>query len=232
MNTCAYPCHTYLTLTLALLVQYLITRNVPCASRCSAIEAANAHLDGLVGVEGGEWMIERSGDEDDHIEDEFDLIEDEDVKPKADTTAPAPAPAAPAPSPVAAAADDEYADMADFEDDSLATDTAALSLAPASAQNVTKTRTYDLSITYDKYYQTPRVWLQGYDESLAALTGDEMFQDVMSDYVKRTVTIEKHPHHPLALNISIHPCQHGAVMKNIVENMTKGDGTVAVEKYM
>ena len=27
-----------------------------------------------------------------------------------------------------------------------------------------KTRTYDLSITYDKYYQTPRVWLFGYDE--------------------------------------------------------------------
>ncbi len=23
---------------------------------------------------------------------------------------------------------------------------------------------YDLSITYDKYYQTPRVWLFGYDE--------------------------------------------------------------------
>lgn len=26
------------------------------------------------------------------------------------------------------------------------------------------TRTYDLHITYDKYYQTPRLWLTGYDE--------------------------------------------------------------------
>jgi hypothetical protein len=25
-------------------------------------------------------------------------------------------------------------------------------------------RTYDISITYDKYYQTPRAWLMGYDE--------------------------------------------------------------------
>jgi ubiquitin-like-conjugating enzyme ATG3 len=25
-------------------------------------------------------------------------------------------------------------------------------------------RTYDITITYDKYYQTPRVWLCGYDE--------------------------------------------------------------------
>lgn len=26
------------------------------------------------------------------------------------------------------------------------------------------TRTYDLSITYDKHHQTPRMWLFGYDE--------------------------------------------------------------------
>ena len=26
------------------------------------------------------------------------------------------------------------------------------------------TRTYDLHITYDKYYQTPRLWIFGYDE--------------------------------------------------------------------
>ena len=27
------------------------------------------------------------------------------------------------------------------------------------------TRTYDLNITYDKYYQTPRLWLTGYNEN-------------------------------------------------------------------
>ena len=29
---------------------------------------------------------------------------------------------------------------------------------------ILQTRSYDLSITYDKYYQTPRLWLYGYDE--------------------------------------------------------------------
>ncbi|KAF7126940.1 hypothetical protein RHSIM_Rhsim11G0131000 [Rhododendron simsii] len=29
-----------------------------------------------------------------------------------------------------------------------------------------RTRTYDVSITYEKYYQTPRVWLTGYDEHI------------------------------------------------------------------
>ena len=27
-----------------------------------------------------------------------------------------------------------------------------------------QTRTYDLTITYDNYYRTPRLWLFGYDE--------------------------------------------------------------------
>jgi hypothetical protein len=29
---------------------------------------------------------------------------------------------------------------------------------------ILQTRTYDLNITYDKYYKTPRLWLLGYDE--------------------------------------------------------------------
>ena len=81
-------------------------------------------------------------------------------------------------------------------------------------------RTYDLSITYDKYYQTPRVWMMGYSaDSNQPLTGEEMMQDVMSDYANRTVTIETHPH-VSGPHASIHPCQHGAVMKTIVRNLT------------
>lgn len=35
---------------------------------------------------------------------------------------------------------------------------------PESEDAILQTRTYDLYITYDKYYQTPRLWLFGYDE--------------------------------------------------------------------
>lgn len=38
------------------------------------------------------------------------------------------------------------------------------------ASNILKTRIYDLSITYDTYYQTPRLWLTGYDEYSNPLT--------------------------------------------------------------
>ena len=94
-----------------------------------------------------------------------------------------------------------------------------------------RVRAYDISITYDKYYQTPRVWLFGYDEEGNVLTSEQMFQDVMSDYVKRTVTIENHPH-LLGPHASIHPCQHGAVMKNIVENLSQSGGAPQVEQYL
>ena len=144
--------------------------------------------------------------------------------------------------------DDEYADMADFEDDDIIEDEAAVTSPTAVAANATtsnnnddnilKVRTYDLSITYDKYYQTPRIWLMGYadDGSSRPLTGDEMMQDVISDYAHRTVTIENHPH-VHGPHASIHPCQHGAVMKTIVRNLTKDqaegeEGGPTVEVYL
>lgn len=126
--------------------------------------------------------------------------------------------------------EDEYADMEEFEDENVIEDEAAVSNSVVSTSkttskfdnNIMKVRTYDLSITYDKYYQTPRVWMMGYESSDSSqpLTGEQMLQDVMSDYANRTVTIDPHPH-VSGYHASIHPCQHGAVMKTIVRNLTK-----------
>ena len=82
--------------------------------------------------------------------------------------------------------EDEYADMEEFEDDTLIEDEAVavtdVKENPVAEDNILKVRTYDLSITYDKYYQTPRVWMMGYTsvDSSQPLTGEEMMQDVMS----------------------------------------------------
>ena len=93
---------------------------------------------------------------------------------------------------------DEYADM-DMEDDSLALDesTAVPAAAPSSSSSfcaVVRSRRYDLSITYDNYYRTPRVWLFGYDENGSVLKPEAIFDDIMTDYAKKTVTIDPHPH--------------------------------------
>ncbi|GMH67689.1 hypothetical protein TL16_g04746, partial [Triparma laevis f. inornata] len=200
--------------------QYLVTRNVPCKERCSEMEKGASSL-GMMKEDGDGWMLEDDGKGGD--DDDFDFVDEGDSEKP-------PSQAEPTTSPVAVVDDDdEYADIDEFEDDTLVTDTAALTVA----DNILAVRTYDVMISYDKYYQTPRVWLSGYSESRSPLSGDEMFEDCMSDYVKRTVTIESFPY-TAAVVISIHPCQHGNVMKNIVGNLTQGEGggEIVVEQYM
>lgn len=49
---------------------------------------------------------------------------------------------------------------------------------------IRRVRKYDLSITYDFYTQTPRLWLTGYSEDGAPLTQKEIFEDIAADYAK------------------------------------------------
>ena len=100
-----------------------------------------------------------------------------------------------------------------------------------NALEIIKTRTYDISITYDFYYRTPRLWLFGYDEKGVPLTKDQMFEDIMSDYANKTVTLESHPHQGLN-SISIHPCRHAEVMKKIIDRTTDNGGKVNVTQAM
>jgi ubiquitin-like-conjugating enzyme ATG3 len=153
---------------------------------------------------------------DDELEDEFDILDQDgevipvEQKQPARTTV------------EEQQEEEEYADMADFEDDNVLQDDAAAVLPEdqQESSNVVKVRTYDLSITYDKYYQTPRVWIIGRNTQDQPLTGEEMMQDVISDYANKTVTMESHPH-VAGPHASIHPCQHAKVMKAIVKNLIK-----------
>ena len=61
---------------------------------------------------------------------------------------------------------------------------------------VHKVRKYDLTITYDDYHHTPRLWFLGYSEEGQLLTQKEMFEDIMAEYANKTVTIEEHPKLP------------------------------------
>ena len=46
--------------------------------------------------------------------------------------------------------------------------------AGADQEHIMQTRTYDLMITYDKYYQVPRFWLVGYDEQRQPLKPNQV----------------------------------------------------------
>mmetsp|Transcript_134538 Transcript_134538/g.335686 ORF Transcript_134538/g.335686 Transcript_134538/m.335686 type:complete len:324 (-) Transcript_134538:114-1085(-) len=90
-------------------------------------------------------------------------------------------------------------------------------VADAPDDHVVRTRTYDLSITYDKYYQTPRLWLFGYDENGKPLKPELIYEDVLSEYVEKTVTVDPHPLTGTP-TVSIHPCKHSLVMKKVVQD--------------
>lgn len=105
--------------------------------------------------------------------------------------------------------DEEYFEIEDDDDDcTLEENTDNLS------------RSYDIYITYDKYYRTPRVWLFGYNYDGMPLGYKEMVDDIESDYLNKTVTYDNHPHLSLQL-ISIHPCKHASVMKNLMKKHNK-----------
>ncbi|XP_052830669.1 ubiquitin-like-conjugating enzyme ATG3, partial [Octopus bimaculoides] len=139
--------------------------------------------------------------------------------------------------------DEEAEDMEAFEQSGMLEeqDNATIEIRPTvpgsegtlSGENgVLQTRTYDLNITYDKYYQTPRLWLYGYDENRKPLTVEQMYEDFSQDHAKKTVTMETHPHLPGPPMASVHPCRHAEVMKKIIETVAEGGGDLSVHMYL
>lgn len=85
-----------------------------------------------------------------------------------------------------------------------------------AGDSIVHTRTYDLYITYNKYYQTPHIFLIGFDENRKMLSMEEMFEDVSQDNAKKTVTMEAHPHLGISL-LAVHPCRHSDLMKKFIQ---------------
>ncbi|KAK6590187.1 autophagocytosis protein [Cryptosporidium xiaoi] len=92
-------------------------------------------------------------------------------------------------------------------------------LIPSNSKNLEndsgdELRYYDISITYDKYFQTPRIWILGFDVNGTPLSTEEMVQDIISEYATKTVTVDPHPSNGIQC-ISIHPCNHSKILKRM-----------------
>ncbi|KAH1234744.1 Autophagy-related protein 3 [Glycine max] len=200
--------------------QFLITRNVPCLRRAASVEEEYEAAGGEVLLDDEDndgWLAthgkpkETKSDEDENLPsmESLEISKKNSIKK--------------IPSYMGAEEEEDIPDMAEFDDTSnvIENDPATLQSTYLVAHepdddNILRTRTYDVSITYDKYYQTPRVWLTGYDESRMLLQPELVLEDVSQDHAHKTVTIEDHPHLP-GKHASIHPCRHGAVMKKIID---------------
>ena len=134
------------------------------------VKNEDADAAGAVDLDLDEKMEEEKKEDDNQSSEEVDIDDELDALDNA------------ASNPVSAAQTDNiFADMTPADTNS-------------GGQNdaIKRVRMYDLSITYDLWTQTPRLWLQGYSEDGDLLTQEEMFQDIMADYAKKTVTYEKH----------------------------------------
>uniref|UniRef100_U5EY99 Ubiquitin-like-conjugating enzyme ATG3 n=1 Tax=Corethrella appendiculata TaxID=1370023 RepID=U5EY99_9DIPT len=232
--------------------QFLITRNVPCYRRCKQIEYVGEETLVEENDQDGGWVethhfnedgtstsaledkvCEMTLDSNSKMDNEAALdMDDENLKDDGDDD------------------DGEAIDMDEFEQSGLleqvdpATATTAAkctkndeeenkkSSAEAEVDSVVHTRTYDLHITYDKYYQTPRLWVVGYDENRKPLSVEQMYEDVSQDHAKKTVTMETHPHIPGPNMASVHPCKHADIMKKIIQTVEEGGGELGVHMYL
>jgi len=152
--------------------------------------------------------------------------------------------------------DDDDADVMEFDDEDLMDEDPAVAPPQAVAMpqteqpagesdamvtedgdddDVLKTRTYDLFITYDHFYRTPRVWLSGYDEQMKPLQPEQVFEDISADHAHKTVTFDEFPHMTGVQMAYIHPCKHASVMKKIIARQMENAGSAAniqVEQYL
>lgn len=103
--------------------------------------------------------------------------------------------------------------------------------ATETGDSVVYTRTYDLHIVYNKYYQTPHLFLIGYDENRRLLSVEEMFEDVSQDNAKKTVTMEQHPHLGNSM-LAVHPCKHSELMKKFINIAEEGGNELSVHSYL
>mmetsp|Transcript_10384 Transcript_10384/g.30502 ORF Transcript_10384/g.30502 Transcript_10384/m.30502 type:complete len:314 (-) Transcript_10384:145-1086(-) len=201
--------------------QYLITRNVPCRDRVRALDDV---LENDTRTE-NDWLVPaassggaRASEADGELRDVDDLAGGQQglvIDAQDDFLG-------------ATAAQPGLPDFSELDAELAESDPAALPPGPSSSDggylvaeapdaHVVRMRTYDLSITYDKYYQTPRLWLFGYNEVGEPLKPEQVYEDVLSEYVAKTVTVDPHPLTGTP-TVSIHPCKHALVMKKVVQD--------------
>ncbi|KAJ0043837.1 hypothetical protein Pint_17174 [Pistacia integerrima] len=200
--------------------QFLITRNVPCLRRAASIEEEYEGAGGevLVDNEDNDGWLATHGKPKDKLDDDDNLPSMEALEISMNSNV-----HQSISNHFGGEEEEDIPDMAEYEESNSLIEADPATLQPTylvahepDDDNILRTRTYDVSITYDKYYQTPRVWLTGYDESRMLLQPELVLEDVSQDHARKTVTIEDHPHLP-GKHASIHPCRHGAVMKKIID---------------
>ncbi|KAG5666575.1 hypothetical protein PVAND_014593 [Polypedilum vanderplanki] len=205
--------------------QFLVTKNVPCLRRCKQMEFTGVEkiVEDVEGEDG--WVTHETDDmnlNECAEEMTLDSSKMDDIEPKNEDEDDD---------------DQEALDMEEFDVDNVDPSVAIIKPTPiattkdSETDSVIHTRTYDLHIVYNKYYQTPHLFLIGYDENRQVLNIDQMYEDVSQDNAKKTVTYEAHPHLGPSM-LAVHPCKHSDLMKKFLQIAEEGGNELSVYSYL
>jgi len=225
--------------------QFLITRNVPCYKRCKQMMNYSADREKVLQDDEGGWVDTHHFGGPEGEDDLASAAKEMTLEDEEEDEAGAKKEAVAASEDGGDDSDQEALDMDDFIDKGMmeaeAGDKGAVAVKNTEDKEVKKagkggeivaTRTYDLNITYDKFYQTPRLWLFGYDENKKELKVEEMYEDFSADHANKTITMETHPHLPGPPQASVHPCRHAQTMKKLVDQIMEGGKELGVHMYI
>ncbi|KAJ6231260.1 ubiquitin-like-conjugating enzyme atg3 [Anaeramoeba flamelloides] len=199
--------------------QFLITEHVPCLKRAHEL-TSGLEKDFIFEDEGGDsWISPENLDELPKKKEEEKEKEKEKEEEKEEEKE--------------SSSDEEVVEGFDISDDEIesANEEDENAIISDEEVDIVKSRTYNITITYDKYYQTPRVWLQGYREDGQQLTTKEMSEDISPDHFESTVTFVPHPHLEVK-TASIHPCKHAHVMKRMIDEMGTRNKVLESKNYL
>lgn len=226
--------------------QFLVTKNVPCYRRCHQMSVIpeNEKVIKLDKDDDEGWVDTHHGVAFEQVQDKVmemtldgDDKKQEESKPAAAVTLPLVGGGAGANDQDSDSDSEPAEDIDDYEmeeDDPAALKKEVQPKATSKSEEVgiLATRTYDLNITYDNYYRTPRLWLFGYSEKQYPLGEKEMYEDISQDHLNKTVTMENHPNLPPPPRLSVHPCRHAEVMKKIMTMIEEDGRELEVHSYM
>lgn len=197
--------------------QFLMSRRCPCTRKINSIEYLNSITESDININGDEWSIPDINNTSGNIPDlEDNILEIDNINIYSDNS-----------NTIQNDKNTSEIDMSDDDDFCIVEDDDNVLID----DNILKTRTYDIYITYDQYHQCPRVYLQGYSENDIILTAQQMYEDISVDHLYKTVSLEMHPHLPI-YTLYIHPCRHAELMKKFINILGNSNNKIKVEHYL
>ena len=190
--------------------QFLMSRNCPCINRVKDMENFKSDLMDVNDDNGDEWSLTISDETNNNMNEkniddipDIDNINDNDIDNDN----------------LISDDDDDFCLIDDDDEQTLKDD------------NIIRTRSYDIYITYDQYHQCPKVYIQGYSQNGIILTPEQMYLDISKDYLHKTVSVEMHPHLSI-YTIFIHPCRHAEIMKKFISVLKNSKNDIKAEQCL